>query len=155
MPAAAYATFASPWGPLLAEINAEGVLTALRFDSPLPEGQPSQPEACPGLAAALDAYITRRPPTGPLALAPVGTPFQVRVWTTLREIPFGHTWSYARLAERVGSNPRAVGQANGQNPIAILVPCHRVIGSGGALVGYAGGLPRKRALLVHEGALLC
>jgi methylated-DNA-[protein]-cysteine S-methyltransferase len=81
-----------------------------------------------------------------------GTPFQQRVWESLTEIPYGETWSYGELAKRIG-NPnasRAVGLANGSNPIAILVPCHRVIGADGSLTGYGGGLDRKRWLLSHE-----
>lgn len=85
-----------------------------------------------------------------------GTPFQQRVWRTLREIPAGRTWSYGELARRIGkpSASRAVGLANGRNPIAIVVPCHRVIGADGSLTGYGGGLARKQWLLRHEGALL-
>ena len=85
-----------------------------------------------------------------------GTPFQLLVWTTLRKIPAGTTWSYARLAREIGrpSTTRAVAAANGANPVSIVIPCHRVIGSDGSLTGYGGGLPRKRWLLVHEGALL-
>jgi methylated-DNA-[protein]-cysteine S-methyltransferase len=85
-----------------------------------------------------------------------GTPFQRRVWAALREIPVGRTESYGGLAARLGmpNASRAVGLANGRNPISIVVPCHRVIGSGGALTGYGGGLPRKSWLLRHEGALL-
>jgi methylated-DNA-[protein]-cysteine S-methyltransferase len=88
-----------------------------------------------------------------LALDPHGTPFQLRVWQELQRIPFGHTISYGELARRVG-NPkaaRAVGQANGCNPIPIIVPCHRVINAGGGLGGYSSGLDRKRWLLQHEG----
>ncbi len=84
-----------------------------------------------------------------------GTVFQTRVWQALIEIPYGTTWSYGQLAKRLG-NPnasRAVGLANGSNPISILVPCHRVIGADGSLTGYGGGLERKRWLLEHEGAL--
>jgi methylated-DNA-[protein]-cysteine S-methyltransferase len=86
---------------------------------------------------------------------PGGTPFQSRVWTALRTIPVGRTWSYGELARRLGDPKavRAVGFANGSNPIAVAVPCHRVIGSDGTLVGYGGGLERKRWLLAHEGAL--
>jgi methylated-DNA-[protein]-cysteine S-methyltransferase len=85
-------------------------------------------------------------------VAPHGTPFQQRVWRALLEIPFGETESYGQLARRIGSPnaARAVGLANGRNPIAIIIPCHRVIGSSGALVGYGGGLPRKKWLLEHE-----
>jgi methylated-DNA-[protein]-cysteine S-methyltransferase len=87
---------------------------------------------------------------------PGGTPFQQLVWTTLRRIPAGSTWSYARLAREIGrpSATRAVAAANGANPVSIVVPCHRVIGSDGSLTGYGGGLPRKRWLLTHEGAIL-
>jgi methylated-DNA-[protein]-cysteine S-methyltransferase len=85
-----------------------------------------------------------------------GTPFQREVWTALRRIPPGRTWSYADMAEAVGrpTATRAVGAANGQNPVGVVVPCHRVIGRDGSLTGYGGGLPRKVWLLRHEGALL-
>jgi methylated-DNA-[protein]-cysteine S-methyltransferase len=85
-----------------------------------------------------------------------GTAFQESVWRTLRRIPAGTTWSYARLAREIGrpSATRAVAAANGANPVSIVIPCHRVIGADGSLTGYGGGLPRKRWLLVHEGALL-
>ncbi|MBC8011400.1 MAG: methylated-DNA--[protein]-cysteine S-methyltransferase, partial [Burkholderiales bacterium] len=90
-----------------------------------------------------------------LAVAPrIGSPYQRRVWQALTRIRFGTTWSYARLASEVGSVARAVGSANGANPISIVVPCHRVIGANGSLTGYAGGLDRKRWLLAHEGATL-
>jgi len=85
---------------------------------------------------------------------PGGTPFQRTVWAALREIPCGRTASYGELARRIGhpSASRAVGITNGRNPIAIVIPCHRVIGTSGQLTGYAGGLERKRWLLEHEGA---
>jgi len=88
-----------------------------------------------------------------LPLAPNGTEFQRRVWTELTKIPFGATISYARLARRVSNAAavRAVGAANGRNPIPIIVPCHRVIGSDGSLTGFGGGLARKQWLLKHEG----
>jgi methylated-DNA-[protein]-cysteine S-methyltransferase len=87
-----------------------------------------------------------------LALDPDGTTFQQRVWNQLLQVPFGTTKSYRDIALELGSilNTRAVGTANGRNPIAIIVPCHRIIGSDGKLVGYAGGLERKRWLLLHE-----
>lgn len=87
-----------------------------------------------------------------LPLAPVGTEFQRRVWEMLATIPYGETWSYGRLAERIG-NPRAsraVGLANGRNPLSIVVPCHRVVGANGAMTGYGGGLERKQTLLDLE-----
>lgn len=87
-----------------------------------------------------------------LPLNPRGTAFQLRVWAALREIPYGQTWSYGQTAERIGAPTavRAVGLANGQNPISIIVPCHRVIGADGSLTGYGGGLDAKRWLLAHE-----
>jgi methylated-DNA-[protein]-cysteine S-methyltransferase len=94
---------------------------------------------------------TRREFDLPLRLQ--GTAFQQRVWRELTEIPYGQTWSYGQLAQRIDkpSASRAVGLANGRNPISILVPCHRVIGADGSLTGYGGGIERKRWLLVHEG----
>ena len=88
-----------------------------------------------------------------LPVDPGGTPFQARVWMALREIAPGETWSYEALAQRVGSPAamRAVGAANGANPIPLVLPCHRVIGKNGKLVGYGGGMERKVWLLRHEG----
>jgi methylated-DNA-[protein]-cysteine S-methyltransferase len=102
----------------------------------------------------LVAYFARRLRAFDVPLAPNGTDFQRRVWNALREIPFGTTISYAALARRVSNAAavRAVGAANGRNPIPIIVPCHRVIGSDGSLTGFGGGLPRKQWLLRHEGA---
>jgi len=96
---------------------------------------------------------TRRTFDLPLRLA--GTDFQQRVWRGLREIPYGQTSSYGQLACRIGRSgaSRAVGLANGRNPISIVVPCHRVIGADGSLTGYGGGLERKQWLLAHEAAL--
>ena len=87
-----------------------------------------------------------------LELAPEGTPFQLSVWDALLKIPFGETTSYGAIADNLGfpNGARAVGTANGNNPIALIIPCHRVIGSDGTLTGYGGGLPLKRALLAFE-----
>ena len=108
-----------------------------------------------GLRAALKAYFAGQlDAIDDLPVLSDGTPFQARVWSALREIPHGETWSYSQLARRIG-NPaavRAVGLANGANPIGIVVPCHRVIGADGSLTGYGGGLERKRWLLAHERA---
>lgn len=100
----------------------------------------------------LQAYFAGHLRLFDLPLAAGGTPFQQTVWRALREIPYGQTLSYGELAARIGQPgaARAVGLANGQNPLAIVVPCHRVIGARGALTGYAGGLARKRWLLTHE-----
>ncbi len=94
---------------------------------------------------------TRREFDLPLRLK--GTEFQQRVWRELTEIPYGETWSYGQLAKRINKPgaSRAVGLANGRNPVSILVPCHRVIGANGSLTGYGGGLQRKQWLLAHEG----
>jgi methylated-DNA-[protein]-cysteine S-methyltransferase len=90
-----------------------------------------------------------------LSLAPTGTPFQLKVWNMLAQIPLGTTWSYSELAERIGSPKamRAVGAANGRNPLPIVLPCHRVIGANGSLTGFGGGLPLKQFLLEHEGGI--
>lgn len=87
-----------------------------------------------------------------VGLAPAGTPFQRKVWSALRRIPYGETRSYGDLARALGSSPRAVGRANATNPICLIVPCHRVIGADGSLTGYAFGEGTKRRLLSLEGA---
>ena len=100
----------------------------------------------------LQTYLDGRLTVFSLPLAPAGTPFQRRVWAVLETIPYGETWSYQQVATAVG-NPkatRAVGMANNRNPIAIIIPCHRVIGTDGSLVGYGGGLSRKAWLLALE-----
>src|SRR5699024_2824679 len=101
--------------------------------------------------AALTDYFAGRPPLLP-ALDLHGSAFDLEVWSALVTIPYGETITYGELAARIGkpSAARAVGSANGRNPVAILVPCHRVVASGGGLGGYAGGLARKRWLLAHE-----
>ena len=101
----------------------------------------------------LEAYLAGGLKTFALPLAPAGTPFQRRVWAVLETVPYGETWSYKQVAAAIG-NPkatRAVGMANNRNPIAIVIPCHRVIGADGTLVGYGGGLDLKRRLLELEG----
>jgi methylated-DNA-[protein]-cysteine S-methyltransferase len=115
-------------------------------------------DARPFRAAArqLDEYIAGRRERFELPLAPAGTEFQLAVWQALRRIPYGRTWSYAELAKRIGRPraTRAVGAANGANPLPIVVPCHRVIGADGSLTGFGGGLPAKKLLLELEGALV-
>ena len=104
-------------------------------------------------ARQLTAYFARDLKEFDLPLAPVGSAFQQRVWTELRAIGYGETASYGQVATRLGMTPaasRAVGLANGRNPIPIVVPCHRVIGANGTLTGYAGGLPTKQTLLELE-----
>jgi methylated-DNA-[protein]-cysteine S-methyltransferase len=118
-----------------------------------PEWVPD-PECFAGVVQQLDAYFAGELTEFDVTLRLDGTEFQQRVWNALRDIPYGETVSYGELAARVG-NPgasRAVGLANGRNPVAIIVPCHRVIGASGSLTGYGGGLDRKRALLELERA---
>lgn len=102
----------------------------------------------------LQEYFDQKRTAFTLPLAPEGTDFQQRVWKQLGNIPYGETRTYAQLADAIGNRAaiRAVGLANGRNPLSIVVPCHRVIGSDGSLTGYAGGLDRKRFLLDLEGA---
>jgi methylated-DNA-[protein]-cysteine S-methyltransferase len=109
-----------------------------------------------GHSTALRAYFAGElAALDTLPVAPEGTAFEHEVWRALRSIPCGSTWSYAQLARAIGrpAAARAIGLANGRNPIALVVPCHRVIGADGSLTGYAGGLHRKQWLLAHEGAL--
>ncbi len=152
----------SPVGPL--RLTAEdGVLTGVLFvDGPeigAVAASSSGGESVPVLAEArrqLEEYFAGERHDFELALAGAGTPFRQRVWSELRQIPFGQTASYGQIAQRLGLPPgaaRAVGLANGANPIAIVVPCHRVIGADGTLTGYAGGLERKRFLLGLESSM--
>lgn len=103
----------------------------------------------------LEAYFAGDLKQFDLPLAPVGTDFQRKVWHELEHIPYGQTTSYLDMAKKLGDEKviRAAASANGKNPIAIIIPCHRVIGSNGDLIGYAGGLERKQWLLKHEGAI--
>ena len=106
-------------------------------------------------ASQLDEYFSRKRIAFDLPLRPAGTEFQRRVWDALLDIPFGRTQSYGELARTLGdaNASRAVGLANGRNPIAIIIPCHRVIGADGSLTGFGGGIERKRLLLELEGAI--
>jgi methylated-DNA-[protein]-cysteine S-methyltransferase len=149
-------TVESPIGPLTL-IARDGVLTNLsmheqRHTSPPPDEAIRDDAWFKDAAAQLDAYFAGELSSFELEMNLLGTPFQRNVWTQLSEIPYGETISYGELAQRIG-NPnaaRAVGLANGRNPIAIILPCHRVIGANGSLTGYGGGLERKTWLLEHE-----
>jgi len=151
-------TLPSPIG-LLTLVAADGQLTGLYMDTqrhrPASETLGVQgdlaDEPFASAARQLEAYFTGELKVFDVPLAPAGTPFQLRVWSALLTIPYGQTWSYAELAREVGSASRPVGLANGKNPIALIIPCHRVIGSDGSLTGYGGGLGRKRYLLELEG----
>jgi methylated-DNA-[protein]-cysteine S-methyltransferase len=148
----------SPVGELRL-VEQDGAITAIEF-SPFGDaaGRPkgSRSDADPVLAEAvrqLRAYFDRELKEFDLPLAPAGTDFQQRVWEQLRGIGFGETASYGQVAGRLGMTnaaSRAVGLANGRNPIPIVIPCHRVIGANGTLTGYAGGIERKQTLLELE-----
>lgn len=154
-------------GPLQAAFDGEGALIYLGFAghefregllrkiSRLHPAQAPRAEVLAGLVAQLEAYAAGHRRTFDVPLRLHGTPFEQRVWAALRSIPFGAIRSYGQLAAGLGDPnlSRAVGRANGANPISILVPCHRVIGAQGALTGYAGGLGMKSRLLRLEGAL--
>lgn len=150
--AATETVLASPVGPLRLVASEDG-LTAVEFSRATPDRKPPENTLLRLAVEQLNAYFDGRLRDFELPLAPQGSEFQRRVWQELRSIPYGTTASYADIAVRIGSPvsaSRAIGLANGANPHAIVVPCHRVIGSDGSLVGYGGGLPRKRFLLALE-----
>lgn len=149
-----HATLPSPVGPITIVASSTAVVAIHLGDaSPLPGSRPDDAHPIVAAAAAqLDAYFAGRRRAFDLPLGAAGTPFQQGVWRALCTIPFGATCGYGELAARLGrpSAARAVGAANGRNPIAIVVPCHRVIGKDGTLTGYAGGVAIKQWLLDHE-----
>lgn len=157
--------FATPIGDMMLIVE-DGALRLLEFaDSDRLDqyvkrqfGDAAIPQATnpAGMTEALRAYMAGDVGAiDGLAAKPRGTAFQERVWAELREIPAGETITYRELAKRAGRPKavRAAGAANGQNPVSVVVPCHRVIGTDGTLTGYGGGLERKKWLLEHEGAL--
>ena len=160
---AAWSLLGTPVGELMLATDG-AALTAVYFDRhrggtdgrPAAAKQAARDDGHPVLVVAreqLEEYFARERRTFDLPLAPVGTVFQHRVWTALLDIPYGETASYGDIARRLGQPPgasRAVGLANGANPVSIIVPCHRVVGSDGSLTGYGGGLDRKRYLLDLE-----
>ena len=168
-----WTTTESPVGELRVVAEA-GAITAIDFLGEIPETTPRASTAHhaeraslplgdrhdeePVLKEAVDqlgAYFSGRLEHFDLPLAPVGTPFQLRVWEQLRTIEYGETTTYGEIARRLGMTghgARAVGLANGRNPLPIVVPCHRVVGAGGALTGYGGGIARKQRLLELEQA---
>jgi len=154
----------SPLGPITLA-GEDGALTGLWFDGQkyfgagLPAGTPEgEPPVFRQVRAWLDRYFRGEDPGPAPPLAPAGTVFQRAVWEVLRELPYGRTATYGQVAQATGrglgrnTSPRAAGSAVGRNPISLLIPCHRVVGAGGSLTGYAGGLERKEALLKLEGA---
>lgn len=155
-----YTQFESPIGTVTVQANQDGLLGVwFEQHTTLPETLGTRDDAQPILQQArqqLMDYFAGRRTQFDLPLAAIGTAFQQQVWQALQTIPPGTTWSYQQLADAIG-NPkavRAVGLANGKNPISIIVPCHRVIGKNGKLTGYAGGVERKAWLLKHEGAVV-
>lgn len=148
-----WTTCPSPLGEVLLEA-AGGVLVKAHF-APFttPDGDPTPDDPVLGQAAReLAEYFAGTRRDFDVPVGPPGTPFQQAVWAELRRVPYGETATYGELAARLGAPGavRAVGSANGRNPVAVLVPCHRVIGSDGNLRGYAGGVERKLALLALE-----
>lgn len=148
------AIFQSPVGPLTLISNG-AALTHVEFENPRYAYEPAPPGEDAILAQArreLDAYFAGRLKHFSVPAAPAGTAFQRRCWDALMAIPFGATRSYGEQAAAIGAPKaaRAVGLANGRNPIAIVIPCHRVIGAAGGLTGYGGGVERKRFLLALE-----
>ncbi len=163
---AALTKLATPLGELVLTASEVG-LTAVHFPTsrrvpPLlkERGSGGEDHAARDILARaceqLAEYLARTRTTFDLPLAATGSPFERQVWDALCAIPYGSTLSYGELARRLGDPraSRAVGAANGKNPIPIIVPCHRVIGANGELTGFGGGIDRKRWLLEHEGALL-
>ena len=148
----------SPLGVLTAVSDGEAV-TGLYLPGQkyFPAGVTASAETGdPPVFRALEEYLTLyfagKDPGQPPPLAPHGTAYRLRVWEALRAIPYGRTATYGDLARRAGGSPRSIGGAVGHNPISILIPCHRVIGSDGGLTGYAGGIAAKRFLLALEAA---
>ena len=167
LPRMFYVTMPSPVGELTLTATDDGITGILfetnrhakpRLDEWIRVAEDDVRPAALALSAVrsqLEEYFAGARRDFDLPLSPQGTDFQRRVWLALREIPFGRTTSYIEIARRLGDTAavRAVGAANGRNPLPIVVPCHRVIGADGSLVGFGGGMDRKRWLLHHEGAL--
>lgn len=151
-----HAVLDSPLGPLTVVSTDDGLaglyMDGQRHRPPDERFGPRDDTVLPALQEQLSAYWAGDLTDFDVSLATAGTSFQQQVWAALRLVPYGATCSYADLAAAIGrpTAVRAVGAANGRNPVCLVVPCHRVVGAGGALTGYAGGLPRKRFLLQLE-----
>ena len=150
----------TPVGPAAVAVNEDGAVIELYFINELsrgpylaiPQHAAHEPARLADVRRQLSEFFAREREVFDLPLKPAGTPFQQKVWQALCDIPFGQTISYQQLAITVGdiNAMRAVGAANGKNPISLIIPCHRVIGKNGSLTGYGGGLPLKKALLEFE-----
>ena len=149
-----YTTVPSPIGDLVLTSDGSAITGVYMGEPPHGIDPTWRQDPAPFTAAVeqLGAYFAGERESFDLDLAPVGTPFQLAVWEALRTIPYGETRSYGELAAQIGrpGASRAVGAANGNNPLSIVVPCHRVIGADGSLTGFGGGLPRKQWLLSME-----
>jgi methylated-DNA-[protein]-cysteine S-methyltransferase len=148
-------TFETPLGPFSVAVDAAGAVLATAFGDVtrlVLSGREAVKDARRTGAAReqVEAYFAGTRRDFDLALEPAGTSFQQQCWRRLREVPFGTTTTYGRLAANLGTSARAVGRANATNPICLIVPCHRVIGADGSLTGYAYGLEIKRWLIEHE-----
>jgi methylated-DNA-[protein]-cysteine S-methyltransferase len=150
-----FGAFTTPIGLLSVAVDAEGLVKRLHFGQLDETGLFPDDRAIKLVRDQVEEYFAGDRKDFDLSLSPDGTPFQRAVWSGLLTIPFGKTISYAQLAEHVGRPGafRAVGAANGANPIAVIIPCHRVVGSDRSLTGFGGGIPLKAALLAHEGAI--
>jgi methylated-DNA-[protein]-cysteine S-methyltransferase len=148
-------SFESPIGPLSLVVDEDGTLKLLHFGPLDQPGLRRDDKAIASVRDQVEAYFAGERREFDLKLSPEGTPFQRQVWDELLSIPFGQILSYGELAVRVGrpGASRAVGAANGANPIALIIPCHRVVGQDRSLTGYGGGIAIKAALLAHEGVL--
>lgn len=151
---------ATPVGPLQLTVDDDGVLVEIllpnrRHGSDSKQGSHAAQDGWRAVAAQLTEYFERKRQTFDVPLRPHGSPFEQRVWQRLTQIPYGKTTSYGAIATELemDNGARAVGIANARNPIPIIIPCHRVIGADGSLVGFGGGLPLKEKLLELEGAL--
>ena len=148
------ACYSSPIGLIELTASDKGLATLYFIEEKTHKEDPADPFLKIALQQ-LDEYFNSGRKIFDVPLHPSGTPFQLKVWNELLDIPFGKTISYLSLAKRVGdkNSTRAVGSANGKNPISLIIPCHRVIGHDGKLTGYGGGLWRKEWLLKHEGVI--
>ena len=147
-----FCVIASPVGRLRIDADNTGICGVNRTEEPL---CPPEEPLLVNCARQLAEYFSGARRVFDLPLHPVGTAFRMKVWAALQQIPYGQTITYGELARRVGNErgSRAVGGANHHNPISIIIPCHRVIGTDGSLTGYGGGLDMKEALLRLEGSL--
>ena len=145
----------SPFRSLCVAIDGDGKLVEIRFDGQRPEGR-RDAKRCKDAVVQLAEYFAGRRRVFDLPLAPVGTDFQLRVWHALCEIPFGAVRNYGDIARAIGQPKasRAVGQANGANPLPIVIPCHRVLAGDGSIGGYSCGIDIKHKLLALEGVEL-